>query len=289
MAFDGIQIPSTESEPTGTDRGCVQVVSIRGVHDGSSLARISQQSPDGDVLCSWPKNIIVEQEIYSHPDVYDALYRSKDYEGEVEFVLAQLKKRGIDGTTALVVGCGTGTHSVHLRRRGLDVLGVDPNPEMIDRAREKSDATFRVDSLPDLEVEGKFDLVWAPYNVIEYVSCDEVIPAVQSLANTVAEPGILVLDAGEVETSDSPSFRMVNGSEETCAQLFQYVEIDEMRARMDAIVFTSDDWFFDRHTLLNVPDETIASTLREAGFDVTTHDGYGPEGLYHSTVFLASL
>jgi ubiquinone/menaquinone biosynthesis C-methylase UbiE len=39
----------------------------------------------------------------------------------------------------LDVGCGTGSHSIALANRGLDVVGIDAAPKMLDRAAEKLD------------------------------------------------------------------------------------------------------------------------------------------------------
>ncbi|PSP61639.1 hypothetical protein BRC77_12615 [Halobacteriales archaeon QH_8_64_26] len=93
----------------------------------------------------------MEQALYDRPEVYDALYASKDYESEVDFAIDRFDAHGNDGERALLVGCGTGRHSVFLRERGFEVTGVDPNPAMLDRARERSDGTFLSGGLPGLE------------------------------------------------------------------------------------------------------------------------------------------
>lgn len=230
----------------------------------------------------------MEQEIYSHPTAYDTLYQWIDYEEEVEFVLEQSKRRGIGEGSALIVGCGTGNHARHLSQNGFDVLGVDPQVEMLDRAREKSNARFATDSLPDLDVEDEFDLVWAPYNVLQYLDEDELHCGLRSLANVVAESGVLVFDVGEIRPMESPDFRITADENTMCAHLTQTHPLSENRVQRNTIFFIGDDWFFDRHTLSNFDPDAIEEALYDLEFTVQTREGYGETSKYDETVFVAS-
>ena len=62
------------------------------------------------------------------------------------------------GARALDVGCGGGRWSRLLRDRGLDVVGIDLQPETIEANRRlMPDIDFRVQAVEDLEADG-FDL-----------------------------------------------------------------------------------------------------------------------------------
>lgn len=104
----------------------------------------------------------MEGALYDHPAVYDVLYEEKGYGGEVAFVLDRFDDLGNGGDRALVIGCGTARHSRHLVDSGFEVTGIDPNSSMLDLARQRSDAEFVEGGLPTIDVEGSFDLVWAP-------------------------------------------------------------------------------------------------------------------------------
>jgi SAM-dependent methyltransferase len=65
--------------------------------------------------------------------------------------------------TVLDAGCGTGRVAVELARRGLDVVGVDLDPSMLEVARTKSDAVEWIEAdLADLDLGRTFDVVVAP-------------------------------------------------------------------------------------------------------------------------------
>lgn len=226
--------------------------------------------------------------IYSRPAVYDALYDGPIYEAQVEFVLDRLVERNVEATSALVVGCGTGGHSPHLREAGFDVLGIDPEPEMLARAREKSDAEFLTGSLPDLGIDGEFDLVWAPFDVLQYLDREQLGASLESLGDVLAEDGLLVFDAGRPPVEGSPIFRIAEHEGEGYGQLVNCIETAAGRYRLDTMIFTEEEWFFDRHDLLVISDGELIELLEALGLTVQTYDGYDGATRYDSTVFVAS-
>lgn len=214
-----------------------------------------------------------------HPDAYDALYAAKDYEREVTFTLDRFDAHGNSGNRALVVGCGIGRHSAVLEDRRFRVTGVDPNPAMLDRARERSDGRFPSGGLPALETrfEGDdpaFDLVWAPFTVLNYLAFDQLAPALESLTAVLTDGGVLVFDVGDFPEMRAPALQIASGADRDCARLYQFHRGGD-RARMDALVFYGEEWFTDTHTLTVFDPTTIADSLRELGYTAETHDWYG--------------
>lgn len=71
----------------------------------------------------------------------------------------------LPGDRVLDLACGSGEHALRLARRGLDVLGVDIAPSLIDHCREKSaglgaiTARFEVGNMRDLADQAGFDAV----------------------------------------------------------------------------------------------------------------------------------
>lgn len=226
----------------------------------------------------------MERALYDHPAVYDALYAGKPYVEEVAFVL----KRVPAADRALVVGCGTGEHARRLDETGVEAVGVDSSAAMVQWAQRKSDAEFLVGTLPALPIDGRFDLVLAPFTVINYLLPEELAPALSALADRVAEGGLLVLDTGEFPEMDAPALQTAAGPAGDCARLFQFRHLEDRRVRMEALVFHGSSWFVDRHTLTAFDDETVALSLAELGFVVKRLDWDADEtAMADTSVFVA--
>lgn len=81
---------------------------------------------------------------------------------EVDRALKMLRPEG--GERVLDLACGSGRHSLELRRRGFEVVGADISPELLEIARREAaaedlDVTFVEADLRELEFEAEFDLV----------------------------------------------------------------------------------------------------------------------------------
>jgi SAM-dependent methyltransferase len=81
---------------------------------------------------------------------------------EVDRVIKILQPKGDE--RVLDMACGSGRHSLELRRRGFEVVGVDISPDLIEIARrdaveEDLDVDFVLSDLRDLDFDSEFDLV----------------------------------------------------------------------------------------------------------------------------------
>lgn len=98
--------------------------------------------------------------------------------------------------SVLDAGCGTGRVAIELARRGVRVLGVDADPDMIAAARAKAPELpwLRAD-LADLAGRGlaeRFDVVVLAGNVVPYVAAEHRPAAVAACAGMLAEGGRLI-------------------------------------------------------------------------------------------------
>jgi SAM-dependent methyltransferase len=83
-------------------------------------------------------------------------------EAEVDRAVAMLKPEGTE--RVLDLACGIGRHSLELRRRGFEVVGIDISPELLEMAEREAEAqqlevSFVQADLRELDFEGEFDLV----------------------------------------------------------------------------------------------------------------------------------
>jgi SAM-dependent methyltransferase len=110
-----------------------------------------------------------------------------DPHGEVEFVQTYGPR------TVLDAGCGTGRVAVELADRGVTVVGVDTDPDMIGAARAKApDLRWIVADLAELDLADRFDVVVLAGNVVPYVAADRRAAAVATCARHLVPDGVLV-------------------------------------------------------------------------------------------------
>jgi SAM-dependent methyltransferase len=234
----------------------------------------------------------MKQSLHDHPGVHDALYARKPYAEEVAFVL----ERAPAADRALVVGCRTGEHVRRFEAAGVDAVGVDPSPAMVERARERSDSMFHVGGLPGLSVDGEFDLVVAPFMTVNRLAADELEPALAALADRVGEDGVLVLDTGEYPDMGSPTLRTAGGIEDddgeiggACALFEQFRRSDGPEVRAESVVLHGESWFIDGHELVEFENDEIGTRLADLGFVVKREDWLpDPTTPAESSVFVAS-
>jgi len=107
--------------------------------------------------------------------------------GEADFV-CRLEPRSV-----LDAGCGTGRVAIELAGRGIDVVGVDLDATMLDRARTKApDLAWIEESIHDVELGRDFDVVVTAGNVMIFVAPGSESRVVANLAKHVVPGGHLV-------------------------------------------------------------------------------------------------
>jgi SAM-dependent methyltransferase len=95
--------------------------------------------------------------------------------------------------TVLDAGCGTGRLAIELAGRGVEVLGVDVDPDMIAAARAKAPELEWLDAdLAELDRPERFDVVALAGNVVPYVPAERRPTAVGACARHLVPGGRLV-------------------------------------------------------------------------------------------------
>jgi len=108
--------------------------------------------------------------------------------GEVDFVMQ------FEPKTALDAGCGFGRVGIELNARGVDIIGVDLDPDLLERAKRRApDLDWRLANLATVDLSRQFDLVVVAGNVIGFVDAPDRSLAVQNCARHVAPGGWLVM------------------------------------------------------------------------------------------------
>ena len=111
--------------------------------------------------------------------------------GEADFVGA------LGPLSVLDAGCGTGRVGVELARRGIEVVGVDADHEMLERARRRSDrVTWVLADIAAVELRRTFDVVVLAGNVLPFVEPGDRGAAVRACATHLGPEGLLIVGAG---------------------------------------------------------------------------------------------
>jgi SAM-dependent methyltransferase len=98
-------------------------------------------------------------------------------EAEVERAIGMLRPAG--GERVLDLACGSGRHSLELKRRGFDVVGADISPQLLEIARRDADeqgldVAFVEADLRELDFDAEFDIVLSLNDgAIGYLETDE--------------------------------------------------------------------------------------------------------------------
>ncbi|MEX1253409.1 MAG: class I SAM-dependent methyltransferase [Dehalococcoidia bacterium] len=125
-------------------------------------------------------------------DAYDATYERRSaagehVHGEADFV------QSFAPASVLDAGCGTGRVGRELARRGLDVAGVDIDPEMLATARRKApDVDWRLADLTSVDLGRSFDAIVLAGNVMIFLSPGTESAALTNLARHLRPGGLLI-------------------------------------------------------------------------------------------------
>ncbi len=125
--------------------------------------------------------------------------------GEADFVDRYASKRILDA------GCGMGRVGLELARRGYEVVGVDNDPDMLERARSReSDAQWMLGDLTSMTFDRTFDTIVLAGNVLLFVEPSRRHLVVPNLVEALDDGGYLICGS-----SFSPPYDL-SGYDEWC-------------------------------------------------------------------------
>ena len=90
-------------------------------------------------------------------------------------------------------GCGTGRVGRELARRGLDIVGVDIDPEMLDTARRKAPGVdWHLADLATVDLSRSFDAIVMAGNVMIFLKAGTESVVVANMARHLQPDGLLI-------------------------------------------------------------------------------------------------
>ena len=132
---------------------------------------------------------------YLLPQLYDALYAYKDYEGEAARIVEIVDARFAGAASLLDVACGTGKH-LEILRGTYRVEGADIDRGLLEIARDRvPDVPLHLADMRDLGLQGRFDVITCLFSAIGHLKdTDELDAAIASMAAHLTPRGILLVE-----------------------------------------------------------------------------------------------
>jgi SAM-dependent methyltransferase len=130
---------------------------------------------------------------------YDAAV--PDIAGEVEFYLELAQEAKERGLRTLELTCGTGRVTVPLAKAGIPILGVDISPDMLARARAKSDGIDNVEwregDMRSFDLGEQFGLVMIPVGSFQLLlDTQDQLDCLRCIKQHLAPGGRLAFEIG---------------------------------------------------------------------------------------------
>ncbi|MGW7029103.1 class I SAM-dependent methyltransferase [Streptomyces xanthophaeus] len=225
--------------------------------------------------------------LYRNPELYDEVYGDSHHLDVLLCERAFHRHLGGTPSSVLDVGCGTGEDVAYFATRGVDAVGVDLQPQMLQRAAQKfPGARFIEADMRSLRLGRSFEAIISfGYAIANLHSDQDIAAALQSFARHAQEGTLLILEALAFQpdmavarpsqfTIDTPGLRAT-------AQAHYEVDpgrrlLQRRRSWRDAAGKpTAQD--FARFRML-APEE-LEQKLKAAGFELLEiHDRQSPDG-----------
>jgi trans-aconitate methyltransferase len=223
-------------------------------------------------------------------DLYDAIYASKDYAGEVLKIRQLIERERPGARTILDIGCGTAEHA-RLLLPDFEIDGIDVEPKFVEIARAKNPrGNFSVADMRTFQLEKRFDVVQCLFSSIGYLlATADIIAALTRFRTHLAPGGIILVEPwyspeayklGRLHmlTVDTPDLKI-------CRMNVSKREGDVSVIHFYYLIATADGVrkAEEVHRLALVPADQMASHFEAAGLQCV----FDSDGLFDRGLFIA--
>lgn len=137
-------------------------------------------------------------------EFYDKLTGNVHYKERADYLLEICKKWGHYTGITLDLACGTGTLTLELKRRGVDVYGIDGSQEMLSEASMKAfeedlDVLFLCQKMQSIDLYGTIDTCFCTLDSINHlIKAEDVKKTFQKVSLFMNKGGLFVFDVNTV-------------------------------------------------------------------------------------------
>lgn len=217
-------------------------------------------------------------------EVYDLIYKDKDYKTECDFLETIFKKYSqLEVKDILDIACGTGKHSIEMARRGYNLTGNDISYEMIKHAKEKAfsagtNINFTNSPMEMFVSNQQYDSVICMFSSIDYLTEDTQLEKLFSgVARHLRKGGLFIFDFwnGSAVLRILPSTRIKHIEDEgrriiriAQPELDTLNDICRIHYRIMEIRNNVFDEIEETHNIRYLFPREITRRLKNAGFEV---------------------
>lgn len=135
---------------------------------------------------------------------YDNLTFNVDYSKRADYIQSVLSLYGHDWGLSLDLACGTGSLTVELKRRGVDIFGIDGSYDMLSQAMDKAydeglEMLFLCQQMENLDLYGTIDTCICTLDSLNHITDKAKLQRVfDRVALFMNEDGYFVFDVNTV-------------------------------------------------------------------------------------------
>lgn len=135
---------------------------------------------------------------------YDSLTFNVEYGKKADYILEILKRHNHNAGLTLDLACGTGTLTLELCKRGVDIFGADSSADMLTLAQQKaSESGFSIlflrQKMQNLNLYGTIDTCICSLDSINHLpSGKDVLKSFERIATFLNPDGLFVFDANTI-------------------------------------------------------------------------------------------
>jgi len=208
---------------------------------------------------------------------YDRLTNDVDYFAVVDFYFQIMEKEKLQPRTAVDLACGTGSVSLLLAERGLQVTAVDMSEEMLCVATQKAQdleyaPQYVCQKLQELHLPRGVDLAVCALDSIDYITdpehCREAIKRIFKVLNP---GGCFIFDVNTPEKLKAMDGQVFLDEDEDVYCVWRGAfdaDTNICSYGMDLFQRQGASWYrsFEEHQEYAYSAETLVGYLRDAGF-----------------------
>ena len=213
-------------------------------------------------------------------DFYDNLTQNVDYRAKANYLCKLFERFNHDTGCTLDMACGTGTLTIELKKRGLDIFGADMSSEMLTQAQMKAfdeglEILFLKQKMQSLTLYGTIDTCICTLDSISHLEGQvNVQKTFDKVSYYMEKGGLFVFDVNTIYKHEKilgNNTFVYDTDKVYCVWQNTYIE-QQHRVKIELDFFIPENNFYRRESEIfseyAYTRENIQNMLEKSGFKV---------------------